>query len=305
MALFTDEDFVSLADMLAIDPEVSDVADAESIVVEGDGGVIRQAWDECANVLLDKMQAFGGAIEGGRNSAQVFLTQIVASDVYARKQSALQRWLLYSALMLFYRAAGNRVSNDRYAEKHGQYSEDIKRHWKVLWRRGLPIVLEPLPCPGSLHERNAGTWDQAAVSAVAGGSATLATYEVAVTYVDGSRYATPASKGNAESGPSRILAYTVPANYLLRVDISGLVAPDGTAYQRTPADGAFGLLKATGWNIYAGLPGQPLYLQNASPVAIGTKVHTLAGAPMLSGYALDPGQVPDANFTFYNLIERA
>lgn len=310
--LFTDDDVLSTADLVALDAEVTDVAAAEDLVVEGDGGILRQAWQECANELLGRMEAFGGELVftgGGRGSmggtrSRVYLTQIVATDAYARKLSALQRWMLYQALVLFYRAATNRTVNDRHALKLAQYAADAKQHWKALWRRGLPVVAEPLPCPGALHEWGAGDWDGAAVTGVAGGGAPEATYTLAVTWVDESRYQSPAAKGNAESAGSRVLAYTLPANELLRVSIAGLRPPDGAPAARTPADGAFRTLSATGWNLYVGAAEGPLYLQNASPVPVGTADYTLPAAPVLAGAMLDPGQVPDVNFTFQNVLQR-
>jgi hypothetical protein len=311
--LFTDDDLLTAADLVALDSEVTEVAAAEDLVVEGEGSILRQAWEECANEVLGRMEAFGGELVfagGGRWGAlggtrsRVYLTQIVATDAYARKLSALQRWVLYRALVLFYRAATNRTVNDRHALKMAQFAEDAKQHWKALWRRGLPVVLEPLPCPGALHEWNAGAWDGTKVTGVAGGASAETTYTLAITWVDGSRYQSPTAKGNAESAGSRVLAYTLPANELLQVSIAGLRPPDGTPAARTPADGAFRTLVATAWNVYVGAAEGPLYLQNPAPVPIGTSSYTLAAAPVLGGAVLDPGQVPDTNFTFQNTLQR-
>lgn len=310
--LFTDDDLLTAADLTALDSEIAEVAAAEDLVVEGTGGILRQAWEECANEVLGRMEAFGAEVvfggggwgAGGGTRSRVYLTQIVATDAYARKLSALQRWMLYRALVLFYRAATNRTVNDRHALKMAQYAADAKEHWKALWRRGLPVVMEPLPCPGALHEWNAGGFDGTNVTGVAGGGDPETTYTVAITWVDGSRYQSPAAKGNAESGPSRVLAYTLPANELLRVSIDGLLPPNGAPAARTPADGAFRTLTATGWNVYVGTADDRLYLQNASPVPVGTAAYTLAGTPALAGAVLDPGQAPDTNFTFQNVLQR-
>lgn len=310
--LFTDNDLLAASDLTALDSEVSDVAAAEELIVEGEGSILRQAWEECANEILGRMDAFGGQLLfsggtlgsfGGRRS-QVYLTQIVASDAYARKLSALQRWVLYRALVLFYRAAMNRTVNDRHALKLAQYENDAAQHWKALWRRGLPVALAPLPCPGALHEWNSGTWDGTNVLGVSGGSSPEATYTVAITWVDASRYQSTAAKNNGESGPSKVMAFTLPANQLLRVNIASLRPPNGVPAARTPADGAFSTLAASGWNVYVGSYDGPLYLQNAQPVPVATLEYTLAGAPVLSGAVLDPGQVPDTNFTFANTLQR-
>lgn len=311
--LFTDDDLLTSADLAALDSEVTEVAAAEDLVVEGEGSILRQAWEECANEILARMEAFGTELmfagvgrwsSAGGTRSRVYLTQIVATDAYARKLSALQRWVLYRALVLFYRAATNRTVNDRHALKRAQYAEDAKQHWKALWRRGLPVVLEPLPCPGALHEWNAGVWDGTKVTGVAGGASAATTYAVAITWVDQSRYQSPTAKGNAESAGSRVLAYTLPANELLQVSIAGLQPPDGIPAARTPADGTFRTLVATGWNVYVGAAEGPLYLQNPAPVPIGISSYTLTAAPVLGGAVLDPGQVPDTNFTFQNTLQR-
>jgi hypothetical protein len=39
-------------------------------------------------------------------------------------------------------------------------------------------------------------------------------------------------------------------------------------------------------------------------VPVGTSSYTLAAAPVLAGAVLDPGQVPDTNFTFQNVLQR-
>lgn len=311
--LFTDSDVLSAGDLAALDAEVAEVAAAEDLIIDGEGSILRQAWEECANEILARMEAFGGHLVfagggswGGRTGTQsrVYLTQIVASDAYARKLSALQRWVLYRALVLFYRAAMNRTVNDRHALKMAQFESDARRHWKALWSRGLPVVWEALPCPGALHEWNAGAWDGANLEGVPGGADPERTYTVAVTWVDGSRYQSATAKGNAESGPSQVLAYTLPANELLRVDIGTLHPPDGRPGARTPADGAFRTLTATGWNVYVGAAEGPLYLQNGTPLPVGETVYSLPGAPLLAGAVLDPGQVPDTNFTFQNVLQR-
>lgn len=318
MPLFTDSDLLTQGDLAAIDPEVPVVAQEETIVVEGASGVIATAWDECADALLEAMQAYGGAVQPmgvasalytgatiGHAASRVYLTQIVAGDRYERKLSALQRWMLYKALVAFYRAAVNRRVFDRYSEKLDRFCLEERRHWRTLAARGLPVVREPLPAPGAVHEFASGSWGSGNVSSVAGGTSAAATYDVAITWVDGARYVSPGSKGNAESGPSGRLALTVPANSLLRIDITSLNPPvSGLLPARTPADGLVSALEATGWLVYAGLPGETLYLQTPSPLAIASKVYTFAGAPLLSGPTLDPGQMPDANYAFVNTLQR-
>lgn len=317
MALLTDNDFVQQADLAALDPEVPDVAVAEGITIEGEAGIARQAWEECATVLLERMESFGGSyfaahgqhlypFGAGSCHARVFLSQIVVSDPYARRVSPIERWMIYEALVLFYRAAVNRTIEDRYQVKLDRFGEAAKEHRKRLWRRGLPVVFEPLPAPGALHEWHSGVWSAANLSGVAGGANPETQYDVAITWVDRSRYGSPAWKGNAESGPSAVLRYALAANHWLQVDIGTLNPPAGGAvYQNSPADGDFRQLQATHWNLYVGLAGQPLWLQNASPIPVDAPVYALAGTPSGGGEPLEPGQKPDINYAFMNLLHRA
>jgi hypothetical protein len=315
MSLLIDDDHITLSDLLAIDPEVSEIADAEGITVEGDVSIARQAWDECADVLLENMQSFGGDLIGwpgtlstyggfGVTRPRVRLNQIIVSAQYGRRISQLRRWMIYRALVLFYRAASNRRVSDRYTDKHDRMVEDAKRSWRSLWASGLPIVALPLACPGATHEVLAGDWGNGNLAFVDGGTEAETSYSVAITWVDATQYVSPANKGNAESGPSRILTATIPANKRLQVNISGLVPPGSVAIRRGLADGPYIARTASHWNVYVGTLGGVLYLQNASPVPVGTSSYTLAGAPVLSGYTVDAGQVPDANFTFQRTIQR-
>lgn len=315
MSLLIDDDHVTLSDLLAIDPEVGEIADAESILVEGDGSIIRQAWDECADTLLESMQAFGGDLLGwpgslalyggfGVTRPRVRLNQIVVSAPYGRRYSPLRRWMIYQALVLFYRAAMNRRTSDRYELKWERMTEEAKRYWRHLWTSGLPIVAVPLACPGALHEYQAGEWSQENVSTVPGGSAAQDDlYYVAVTWTAGD-YVSPTVKNNGESGPSKLTAITVPAGNVLRVSIAGLNAPGTIPFAPGIADGPFITRQATGWNVYVGKTDSALYLQNATPIPLATTTYTLPDVPVLSGSMLQPGQVPDANFTFQRTLQR-
>lgn len=319
MALLIDSDFVCQSDMLAIDPELSDVADAEQITIAGDDSIVRQMWDECADTLTAEMQAFGGDIIAwpgsittygafGISRPRVRLNQIVVSSVYGRRDSTLKRWMIYRALVLFYRAASNRHGNDRYEMKWERFKGEVADAWKLLWANGLPYVAVPLAAPGALHDYFAGYWSTANIAYVPGGSAAQASYNVAITWVDQtSGYANPLNKNNAESGPSAYLSATVPADELLQVSILGL-NPPSTAQQpnRGIAEGPYVTRQATGWNIYVGAAADNnglMYLQNAVPIPITTTSYTLA-AITLAGSLLQPGQVPDANYAFMKTLQR-
>jgi hypothetical protein len=313
MALFVDADHVSQADLLAIDPEIPDIAEAEGI---NTGQVIRQSWDECADALLAVAQRFGsGATDwtsgytlrngaGSGNIPAIQLSQIVVSPQDGRRISPLRRWMIYQALGMFYRAAANRRVTDRYQGKLDANVETLKWRWRDVFSHGIPVVTVPLPCPGAVHELDAGDFTDTGVTAVAGGSAAATDAEVSITWVDETSYVSQEARRQGESGPSTAVQFTIPANSLLRVDISGLVPPGSVPYQGGTANGIRSYRKATGWNVYVGTPGGSRYLQNAAPIALTSTTYTLAAAPVLSGYIQSSGQVPDVNLTLQNTFQR-
>lgn len=298
--LYTDSNLLTAADLAALDPELPEVAAAEGLDVEVS---IAEAWQTCGDELLTRMDAFGGgemlsadpatwslAWGGSLGSARsrVFLTQVVASDAYAAKLSPLQRWLRAHALATFYRAAGRRVTNDRYTAKHEDFLGEAKLAWLRLAVAGLPVCTAPLPCPGALHERGAA--GAVAFSAVAGGAAASpVSYDVAVTYM---------TADNIESGPSALQTLTVPASQVIRADITTLAWPTAAR--------DFSLRVPAGWLIYAGAAGSGvLHRQTLAALPIATKTYTFSAAPVLSGILLGPGQLADYRLAFHSTLQRA
>jgi hypothetical protein len=311
-----------LADLIQIDGETAAVAAAEAITAEGAGSIIRQTWAEAKDEILRAQQMFntwyGAASSAGGGAwavlgtsytaasiARVKPSQIVAGSPYANDSSAVHTWLAYLALRNFYRTAANRKVKDRYDQKFQRYTAEAARVWGALRANGLPVVFRPLEAPGALHAVNAGTWSAANLSAVAGGSGADTAVDVAATWVDQSAYLSPAVKGNAESGPSATATFTVPASNLLQVSIAGLNPPAGVAEPVGIADGMVVPLNATGWNVYAGVAGGALTLQNAVPVPVATKTWTAAGALTANGAGLGGGQYADRNLFFQRTINRA
>ncbi|MDE2103014.1 MAG: hypothetical protein KGL39_37565 [Patescibacteria group bacterium] len=318
MALLIDDDFITQADLLAIDAEIADIADAEDLKIDGDAGIARQAWNENADALLDAMQAFGGDIIAwpgtlttygafGISRPRLRLNQIVVSAPYQNRTSPLYRWMVYRTLVMFYRAASNRRTSDRYEKKWENFKQEVKAHWRTLFATGLPMVALPIACPGALHELMSGTWGTSNVTPVAGGTSTQdASLDVAITWVDGTQYVSPDNTQNAESGPSATATLTVPAGNVIQATIAGLNPPSGKSamLKRGIADGPYITRTATGWNLYAGPSGGLLTLQNPAPIPVGTTTYTLPDAPAV-GAPLLPGQFPDANYTFMRTLQRA
>jgi hypothetical protein len=296
--LFTDRDFINIDDIVTIDSDVAEVAAVENIPTEGDSSFVHQAIEEAASTLEAHFQNFGyNYINGQYTSAQnamfpfmdstpkprLTMGQIVIDSATTTYWSPLKRWAAYLALRNFYQIASNRKIDDKYQAKLKAVQADIdNKYWNALKSSGLPVVFTPIPCPGALYEPSAGTWGAANVTETAGGSATAATWDVAVTW----------TAGTVESGPSETISIAVDANNLIEVDISSLVVPG------PPTSTA-----VTSWKVYAGQHGKTLYFQTTVPIA--TAEYVFAATPTLSGVPVGRGQTRDVNLTFLNLWLRS
>lgn len=324
--LFTDSDIITADQIAVLDPECKAVAASEkpSIVLEGDNSIIRHTIDEAGNQLESKYQNFSGylispginlnhaaavmnILSTAINRPRMRLNQVVAVPPDPTK-SALQRWLEAYALRNLYRAAFARFSKneDRYQKKFEFWDSEAQTAWSRLISQGIPVVLQPLPCPGALREFGAGLFQDGAVTAGGSGSTDPGDrYGVAITWT-GSAYVSPSNKNNAESAGSARVFVTTTAGQLLSVSISALTPPGATLPAVGTADNIYTQQAATGWNIYASGPGASgMYLQNASPIPVATKSFTLPDKPVLTGPILTAGQFPDYNFAFQNMLHRA
>lgn len=314
-----------MSTLLQIDNEVSSVASTAkpTIIVDGLGSICEQAWRECGQTISASQQLYstyltqagisaghmGAVMNTGspaRTQPRVKLNQVVTHDSnYANSQSALQLWVAYTALSMLYREASSRLGKDRYEEKMQRYKQDALKHWYDLRAVGLPIVLLPMEAPGAKHAFAAGPWSTSNLSGASGGSnASTQDVQVAITWYDSSKYVSQTSKGNAESGPSEILAYTIAANKYLKIDITGLTPPAGVADPVGTSAGTVLPLAATHWNVYCGQKGSAyLYLQKES-VAVATKTWTLTADPVYSGTVMTQGQFLDYAIAFQNVVPR-
>lgn len=308
MSLFIDSDHVTAADLTVIDPEVPSLASKRSIVLEGDGGIIRKVWSDCANRLSVAVQNFGGTVNVGGslvsalsgNQPKLRLDHFVVSSPYDGADSPFKEWLTAAALKDFYQSVlFKSASDDRLEAKYQLAKERETGAWRILQQFGLPIVLNPLAAPGALHVHGSGTW---AASATSGGSATASSWGVVLTWVDESSYVSSASRGNAESGRSEQQTVILALNERVHVDIAGLVPPGSVAAQVSVADGTFWTRRATGWNVYAATEGNLFRLQNASPIPIATTTYDFT--PTATGAVISPGQLADSNYTITNSWNR-
>jgi hypothetical protein len=255
--LLIDRDHVRLSDLMAIDPEVGEVADAEGITVEGDEGIVREAWETCADMIRATFAPFIGG-----NPPRVRPDQVVASGT-------VKRWIRSVAIELFWRAASNRRESDRYARKLELAIEDVRRKWGVLARGGVPVAWFPVPCPGALHVDGAGEFCADNVSTVAMlGAVGAKTYAVAITW----------TRGAVESAPSEAVEVVALAGEIPIVDCCGLTVP----------------ASVDGWNVYIGTPGGVLHRQNADPLdPFRVDPFVLPGDPVESGVLAGDGQALD------------
>lgn len=321
--IFTDADFVTQADLASLDFELPKVAQAEQITVEA---ICTQACQEIGNRILTKMAGFAGTLPPfvapySQTAAalnlvgpsvqrpRVSLSQIVTNSTFAGTASwaPIKRAAAYKTLEMFYRNAFYRKMNDRYEKRMLLFAKELRlQHWPAFFNQGCPTVNQPMVAPGAIYEPGVGVWSASNLTTVAGTNGNASTaYDVAVTWLDSRYYASPLAKGNSESAPSATASVTVATANVIRASIAGLTAPNGTTPPTIPqGQGLFTPLIASHWNVYVGVSGGTLYLQNASPIAYATKTYTLAGAPVLSGNAADQGQVATSNQTMQNLMFR-
>jgi hypothetical protein len=322
--LLTDSDIITAADLAVLDPECLKVAASQQmpIVVEGPGSIIRHTIEECCTELLAKFQNFSGylvspginlnhvaavmnILSTAINRPRMRLNQVVATQPDPSKP-AMQHWLEHAALRNLYRAAFARFSanEDRYQRKMEWWDAETKTAWLRLINQGIPIVLQPLPCPGAVREYNAGAFDGSCLAAAGTGSSDPGqTWELAITWV-GAAYGSANNKNNNESAGSAAAQVVTSSGQVITVSIANLNPPAATLPPIGTADNIYNQVAATGWNVYAGNVGGPYFLQNATPIPLSTSSYTLANAPVLSGTTLQAGQFPDYNFAFQNVLMR-
>jgi hypothetical protein len=295
MSLFTDSNHVTQADLVALDPQIAEIAIAEEFTVSA---LIARAWDECAEIIQRACASEYGeftdpvlAYHTGGWPSGVQLSRIVVTSPYANSASTLQRWMTWKAIEVFYRAAAARGVNDRYEAKLERARSESANAWRAVYSAGVPTVSNPLPCPGALHELGAGVFDADNVTTESGTS-DGGQFRVAITWLDAN---------GVESGPSAAVDVSVEPDSVIRVDVGSLGAPGVVAVTRS---GAYSLLTATHWNVYAGVVGSTLRLQNAEPIVLATTHYTLDSDPTTSGAALGGGQAADGVQRFQRTVGR-
>ncbi len=340
--LWTDADFISPEDLASIDSEVSEIACSEQLTLTGSTGFIRRQIDEAEEVILQKLQVFGGWVGsstlssnhiqavlnvGGGAAAsrvKVLMDQVVVSDRVSLKWSHVKRWVCYRTLVALYRNVYSRqASKDRYKSKLTEFSRELQRTQNQMFDdMGLPVCYQPLARPAAKYSVTTigdsivetGTWDDANVAKAVGTNPNfVGSVDVVITYTCSQFYRSPTSRGNGESHPSDRVTATLAANEVLSIDITSLNPSQGIQDPGTMASAVFTPLAATHWNLYVGLSGtnasgtpNPLYLQNtAGPIPIAQKVYLMSSAPTLSGATAGIGQYADKRYQFMRTLQRA
>lgn len=309
---WVDDDFVTVADLMAMDAEVQAVAETESIVLEGPGGVIRRA-KSMAEQTLSRFMSFANFSPNDLTFRDVNFpitapefrynyagfAQIVVSGESWSHWSAIKNYVVARTLEEFYRMASNKNA-DRYSDRHeGMKEQRMGEFWPNFKRRGLPIHFNPLVAPGAVMER-CGTFAEKNVGTTAGPGTSTSALDFAITWV-GSLYAPPVPpaydpklKQNQESYRSARVNLQLVSAAVAQVTISGLNSPNGTQPAFTQSSCRYSPGVAVGWNVWCGDPNDPdlvMYKQNTSgPVPLSTTSWALPGDPVLSGEVLDLGQ---------------
>ena len=102
MSLFTDSNHVTQADLVALDPQIAEIAIAEEFTVSA---LIARAWDECAEIIQRACASEYGeftdpvlAYHTGGWPSGVQLSRIVVTSPYANSASTLQRGMTWKAI---------------------------------------------------------------------------------------------------------------------------------------------------------------------------------------------------------------
>jgi hypothetical protein len=307
--LFVDREPIQLADLETVEPGIHAVCTTEKIPLDGGPDTfLRHIAGECANRIATAMTAMtsypsNGDLNGNhlaivfsaygtRNVPRIHLAQLCLNPRIRGTWSPLKSWLVYCALERIYVTAWNRRTSakggpDKYETKAVVYAGKAANAWAELTASGLPIVWQPLPAPGAWHE-DSGTWGTASLSSTSGASELGGTFRVQVTWTS-AEYTSAAVRANAESHPSPEAVLEIPAGNRLSIDISSLTPPSGFDFQAQGySQGVYFPRAATGWNVYVNG-----VLQNAVPIPVATKSHSLAGDPNALGVKVSTGQYPD------------
>jgi hypothetical protein len=170
-------------------------------------------------------------------------------------------WLVYQTLVLVYRDGYFNQLNDRYKAKWNEFASLTRWAKDKLIETGVALVTDPISQAG------APTVNSVAAPESAG------TFYLSVSFVNAA---------GEEGKPSVPVTFTTA---------------DGNAPDVLPANAP---ANAAGWNFYGGLSPETMYLQNGSPLDLGTDFAFYPSAAVTAGQLPGDGQAPN----FYRAIPR-
>ena len=212
MPLFTDGFISDVQDLAAYESNLTEVADAEGIDLEGK---LRLAQSEIGVELGAAALGPGniywtGAAQSG-NFSRFDLSTVVVTN-------PLKLWHSFQTLANVYRDAYNRKLNDKYLPKWTEYKELARWASNLLYQTGIGLVTKPVPRP-----------EPPALDTVAGTLGAQTLY-VRITWTG--------EDGASEGAPSPDGALGVAANFKLRV--TPPAAPSGVTGWNVYVGGASG-----------------------------------------------------------------
>lgn len=320
--LWIDDDFVTVNDLLSLDPEVQEIADELSLALTGPTGLIRRGKED-AQANISRFMSFANlaptdltlrnfnlpitAPSLRYNYAGFAQLVVTAEDWY--NWGPLKKYVVALAFRKFYRAAVTKKA-DRYQDRFDANEDEIKiNYWPNFKRRGLPLCMNPLDAPGAIMNR-CGLFTASNVTAVAGAGTVTGAYSVAVTWV-GSNYKTPTTKNNGESFRSAVITVELTPGNVARVSISGLTPPNGQQPLFTMADCRYSPGTAVGWNVWACVNSSPsldnpvMFRQNVSVLPLSQTTFSFPADPILTGEQNDLGQYQDITLDMKSELVRS
>lgn len=298
-----------IASLTELDNDAAQVAAAEENPIDLNQ-IANLAYSECSSRLREAMSVGGlssspesfdahawvlfGEYAGRNRAAHDYDLMNVCLSKTMPAYTDLMLWYGYTALVQLYRTAFSNNQTDRYQAKILTNDAEVRKAWYRITASGVPLVRLPLSRPGAKFDPFAGTWTTGNITQIATPGATGGAFYVAVSWVAGS----------VESALSDAVLVNISADNTIRVSISTLTPPSGTApsiYQGF----TFPTAKASGWNIYAGSSAAALYKQNASVIPVGTTSYDFAAAPVNSGTPAGYGQRADEFLLVQRFLNRA
>jgi hypothetical protein len=267
MALLTDGPISVVADLLAYEASLADVADAEGIDLAGKLQLAQgEVGAELAAAALRPGNIYWLGPTWNSTASEVNLSRFPMSQVVVT--SPLKLWHTFQALAITYRDAYNRKLNDKYLPKWNEYKDLARWASNLLYQTGIGLVMQPIPKPNAPSIISVG------------GTLGPATVYAQMSWVG--------ADGVTEGAASDEQATEIGAGQTLRVTPS---SPPGSPYS------------ITGWNVYVGGSSGGGVRQNGPPLTPG-QAWTLPGAALAAGTAVGTGQQPDLFRTVPRFVQR-